>query len=527
MTEHLTLDAAPEHVFADLEARTIKGLAVPLGELARTGGRVFRFLRESISFGDRVPLLMFHSLSAPVGRLNRAEWTDRGLTVEFSVSATTAGDEALVLAADGVLGFSVGVDIAPDGMRLADNVLEVHAAQGKEVSLTPVPAFVGARVESVALQSEPERVTVTSTATEVAPVAVTLDTTGLGDQITAGVCAALAAMPVPQPVPIARVTREEPLYRFDGLSGRHSFVSDLREMFEHHNPDSTQRLESFVTETFANTAVADVATLAPKVNRPDLYVGNQYFPRPLGAMVSGGALNSNQPFSFPKFTGAEDLVGPHTELIEPTPGKVTTTDQTVVPGALSGKATISREAWDRGGDPRVDQLVWSEMQEQYAAELEGKIGALLNGLTLTAVALTGEDAELVSETTGQMIALQFRKGGDTFTSLALAQDLYTALFNARDNDGRKLIVVGNAVNADGSASPDYGSLQIGSKRGIPAYGLTSHSYLFNPRSVYQWASPPQKFTFDIQVAAVHLGIFGYSAEAVTRTSDVIRLDYTA
>jgi hypothetical protein len=87
---------------------------------------MFRFLRDSIRFGERTPLLMFHSLSQPVGRRVRHEWTDRGLEVEFAVSNTDAGSEALVLADDGVLGFSVGIDVEPDGAQLVDDVLDVR-----------------------------------------------------------------------------------------------------------------------------------------------------------------------------------------------------------------------------------------------------------------------------------------------------------------------------------------------------------------------------------------------------------------
>jgi hypothetical protein len=47
-----------------------------------------------------------------------------------------------------------------------------------------------------------------------------------------------------------------------------------------------------------------------------------------------------------------------------------------------------------------------------------------------------------------------------------------------------------------------------------------------PSSVYAWASAPRKFTFEYRVSAVDLAIWGYSASAVTRDSDVKPIDYT-
>jgi hypothetical protein len=63
-----------------------------------------------------------------------------------------ADPKTLVLAADGVLDLRDGINVEPDGAQLGkDDVLDMRLASGKEVSLTPVPAFAGAPVDSVAL----------------------------------------------------------------------------------------------------------------------------------------------------------------------------------------------------------------------------------------------------------------------------------------------------------------------------------------------------------------------------------------
>jgi hypothetical protein len=47
-----------------------------------------------------------------------------------------------------------------------------------------------------------------------------------------------------------------------------------------------------------------------------------------------------------------------------------------------------------------------------------------------------------------------------------------------------------------------------------------------PSSVYAWASAPKKFVFEYRVSAIDLAIWGYTATAILRDSDVKPIDYT-
>src|SRR3989442_15867480 len=96
--ERLTFDLAPSAMFTDGQSRTIAGLAVPTGATAEKGGRTWKFLKGSVQFGSRTPLLAYHDPTRPVGLLKGSQWTDAGLRVTFSVSKTPAGDECLQLA---------------------------------------------------------------------------------------------------------------------------------------------------------------------------------------------------------------------------------------------------------------------------------------------------------------------------------------------------------------------------------------------------------------------------------------------
>jgi HK97 family phage prohead protease len=138
----------------DAERRTIVGLAAPYGAIAEKGDMRFTFAAGAIEWGEvsHVKLLRDHDAGNPVGVAKSIVATDDGVRIRFKVAKTAAGDEALQLARDGAAdGLSVGVDFDDSDAALDDDgVLVIRKAQLREVSLTPLPSFDGARVLSVA-----------------------------------------------------------------------------------------------------------------------------------------------------------------------------------------------------------------------------------------------------------------------------------------------------------------------------------------------------------------------------------------
>lgn len=528
MTDRITFDAPVEHVFADTEGRRIAGLAVPAGAVAKTGGRSFRFLADSIEFGDRTPLLAYHDSTRPVGRLTGSRWTDRGLEVEFSVSKIQAGDEILALASDGVLGLSVGVDIPADGARLSGDVLEVRAAIGREISVTPTPAYAGSVIDSVAMSGDgfhDERtVNVTDAPTEaVAPVTVSLDHEALAQAFA-------AAMPTPQPVPVASV-REEAPYRFDGGRGRFEFSTDLIAMSK-GDGEAGKRIEGFLSAAF-DTDRADVSALNPTRGRPDLYVDQREFKYPLWSAVNKGTLADSTPFVFPRFNSSSNLVSNHTEGVEPSPGTFTASSSTVTPQAVSGRVEITREAWDQGGNPQLSGLIWRQMVRAYYEALEAYVVATLDAASPAQIMLTAgaADNDLQAEIVQAFTALQFIRGGFRFDNFATQIDLYKALVSAVDGSSRPLFPVINPTNANGTAQPFFASLNVAGVRAIPAWSLAAtgttaaSSYLFDSESVHAWATAPQRLEFQYRVAYVDLAIWGYKACAISDLAGVREVVY--
>jgi phage head maturation protease len=136
-------------------ARTVTGTAVPYGVPGQiSDGRTVVFEPGSLDAAARPLLLRDHDRSRPLGRVTDAvDCGDRlDATARISGGAGRSfrdGDEALMLAADGVLAaFSVGAD-PTTYYTDDDDVLHVTAADWHELSLLTFGAYDTARVASV------------------------------------------------------------------------------------------------------------------------------------------------------------------------------------------------------------------------------------------------------------------------------------------------------------------------------------------------------------------------------------------
>jgi HK97 family phage prohead protease len=157
----VTVDAAA----GDTPSRTITGVALPYGETAIVAdGTAVRFEQGALPTDGKAPkLFMYHDSSQPVGLVTERVDTAEGMMFSARISATAAGDEALTLALDGVLD-SVSVGVNPTRFSYDDEgTMIVTEATWLELSLVPIPAFLGAEIEKVyasaentVLASEPE-----------------------------------------------------------------------------------------------------------------------------------------------------------------------------------------------------------------------------------------------------------------------------------------------------------------------------------------------------------------------------------
>lgn len=140
---------------ADTGRRLIAGRIVTWDEIGNTSAGPTQFAPQSLTASESVPLCLEHDTKRPLGRSLSLEAHSAGIDGQFRVIATSAGNDALVEASEGLRGgFSVGV-VLDDYHYNDEGTLVVTAARLEEVSLVTRPAIDSARVDTVAASETP------------------------------------------------------------------------------------------------------------------------------------------------------------------------------------------------------------------------------------------------------------------------------------------------------------------------------------------------------------------------------------
>jgi HK97 family phage prohead protease len=163
-----TVDAA----IGDAPKRMISGTAVPYNVPAVVSdGTSVIFKPGSMPVEGKAPrLFMYHDASQPVGVVTERVDTEEGMMFSAKISATTLGNDALVMALDGTIDqVSVGVNPVKFSYD-EEGTMIIELADWMELSLVPIGAFGdAANITKVAasIHQEPEEVVLNE---EVTPV---------------------------------------------------------------------------------------------------------------------------------------------------------------------------------------------------------------------------------------------------------------------------------------------------------------------------------------------------------------------
>lgn len=521
-----TFTASGEQFSVDKESRVIAGLIVPFG-VSPVDGRAVKFSKGEIGWSSykSVKLNLDHDRSTSFGfGLSLAE-TEAGIEGKFKVADGPRGDEALALAESGVY----------DGLSV-----NLYRPEGKEkfhlthVALTAEPAFDEARVSKIAASAattlEGAHVMGDTTETAEAPQ----DFAAITEAIKQGFSTLTLNLPPRETTPAAPAkVKEASPYRFDGTKGPYDFSTDLFAGLKGEGAP-LQRATDFINHTFAPVDSGDVTSVNPTGYRPDLYVDYIEKSAPVYSAIHSGGINDATPFVVPKFGSDTGLVSDHTEGVEPTEGTFTATSQTVTPTAVSGKAIVTREVIDAGGNPVVSQMIWRQMNRRYAEALETKAAALLNG---AAVAELGTVIPIADETPAdevlQMLAdAVFIDGSGEWDFFLGHRDLFSALAAAKDGQGRPLFPALNPSNANGAMASKFRSIDVNGWRLDPAASLgatntNGKTFIGDKEGLLFVNSAPKRIDLAETVATVSFGLFGYVGSAVLDVNKVRKITYNA
>jgi phage head maturation protease len=138
---------------ADSNSRTISGRIVTFEETGNASIGKVQFAAGSIE-PTAVLLNLEHDRTRRIGKTLSIESSEKGIDATFKIAETTAGNDALIEAQEGLRdGFSVEVSF-DEYETLKDGTVRILMGELTGVALTSEPAIRSARVESVAATEE-------------------------------------------------------------------------------------------------------------------------------------------------------------------------------------------------------------------------------------------------------------------------------------------------------------------------------------------------------------------------------------
>ena len=502
------------------DRREISGKIVPMGtgEVGNTnlGGVVFEAGSIEINDPTKIKLLSQHDMKKPVGRMVTATVRPDGIYATFKLSRSTGGNDALVMAQEGLVsGLSIGAEIIAS-QPSRDGHTVVTAAKLKEVSLVTEPAFKSAQVLEIA--AEETEVPAENPTTESEPVVEETTTSVEAPAVEAA--AEEAARPT---VAASHYVRERvaPISGVQYLEAsiKSALGDDEARRIVRAADDSSStntgltlptHLNSFITDTFSGRPAFEAATRSALVDSglsftvPRLYV------------------NAGTPNTAPTVADTD-------EGAAPSETGMTSAYDTVSINKFSGLNRVSFELIDRSS-PAFMELLMAELRKAYEKATDT---ALLNefiasGTTAATTAATA--AGLQSFISVEGAAAYKGTGGDFANKLVASTDQWAAIAGYADSTGRALYSAqGSTTNASGSAvaSSVRGNV-LGTDlivdHNIAASGVVDNSaFLVAPSSVYVWESPTTQLRVNVLTSGeVEINLYGYLAIYLAKSGKGVR-----
>jgi HK97 family phage prohead protease len=495
---------------ADAESRIIAGRIVSWNAEGNTSAGRTMFEPDSITMSKNTKLVLQHDTTRPLGKLMSWEQDATGITAEFRIAKTTAGNDALEEAATGLRSdFSVGVDVQAWDNK--DGVMAISASNLIEVSLVTDGAIPGAEVAKVAAEEDNSKAS-----TDVADA--TPNPTNEGEQVSDTTVPEVA--PAAETVEAAKVEVKAATAPYISTIVRNPIV-DKASYLEHSvraklgNEDSRMYVA-------AAADLTDNAGLVPTRQLTEVINGISNADRPFIDSISRGTLpDAGMTFEIPKITVAP------TVAVASEGGTPSETDQnaafvTVNVQKFIGQQTFSLELLDRSSPAFFAELV-RQMEYAYAKATDNAVA--------TAMVTNGTDGgNRAALTTGALVAdfvsdaaVSIYKNTLGFAqNICVSPEQWGALMGLVDSSNRPIFQQTiNPSNAGGtlSATAVRGNL-LGlnlrvSRALTDGSGVGDNTLIVINPDAYTWYESPRLSlqTNLISTGQVQVGYYGYGATA--------------
>ena len=493
------------------ERREISGKIVPMGtgEIGSTnlGGVVFEAGSIEIDDPSKIKLLSQHDMKKPVGRMMTATVRPDGIYATFKLSRSTGGNDALVMAQEGLVsGLSVGAEIIASKPS-RDGHTVVTAAKLKEVSLVTEPAFKSAQVLEIAAE---EVIPAETPTTESEPVVE--DTT----QVEAPAVEA-AAVEAARPTVVANLQVKE---RTAPITSAQYLEASIKAAM---GDDAARRTVLAADDT---TSTNTGLTLPQHLNQ---FTTTTFTGRPAFEAVTRNSLpDSGMSFTIPKL-GTAPTVADADEAQSISTTGMTSTYDTVTVNKFAGRNVVSWELIDRSSPAFMD-LLMTELRKAYEASTDSALIAAFTASGTQATGVAATAAGLQSYISVQSAAAYKATGGNYANKLVASTDQWAAIAGYTDDVKRPLYSAqGQTQNAAGAVVP---TSVVGNVLGtslivdhnISVSGIVDESaFLVAPESVYVWESPTTQLRLNVLTSGeIEIVLYGYLAIGVLKGGAGVR-----
>jgi len=485
------------------DRREISGKIVPLGtgEVGNTNLGAYTFEAGSIEIGDvsKIKLLSQHDMKKPIGRMTAAETRTDGIYATFKLSRSTSGNDALVMAQEGlVTGLSIGAEII-SAKPSRDGHTVVSAAKLKEVSLVTEPAFKSAQILEIAAEeiipaeetkTESETVVEETTPVEATPVEA-------------------AAVEAARPT-ITAMAYSKP--RFDFSAPKQLEMTIKASL----GSDEAREYVRAAADTTDNAGLIPTRQLTTVIN------GLANNTRSAIDAISTGVLpDAGMSFEIPKITTLPTVA----ETAEA--GTPSNTDQassfvTVTVKKYAGQQQFSVELFDRSSPLFITELM-NNMAAQYAAATDKAVyTALASGATADATTLT------TYPTASELLGFVSRGAASVYTNTQgfarniLANTSQWANLMTLNDSGRPIYMAAQPQNAGGAVRPDsirgnVAGLDLYVSANVPSANDTDKDdsmLIINPTAYTWYESPTYQLRADVIASGeILVAMYGYGAIA--------------
>jgi HK97 family phage prohead protease len=417
------------------ERREISGKIVPMGtgEIGQTNLGAYTFAAGSIEISDpsKIKLLSQHDMKKPVGRMTAAEVREDGIYATFKLSRSTGGNDALVMAQEGLVsGLSIGAEIIASKPSRDGHTI-VTSAKLKEVSLVTEAAFKSAEVLEIAA----EEVVPAQTPTTESETPVVEETTPV--EATPVEAAAVEA---------ARPTVQAMMYTSPRIEvTKRNYLENTLKANLFGDDDSRQWLRA--ADNDQTTGAGFIPT--PQSTQLLNFLSNA--DRPMIDSITRGTMPEfGKTFELPKITEVP-LVDQIDENAAVTDSQLEASYITVTKKSFKGRAITTLELLTNSTPAFLDELL-VQMEFAYAKDTEEHVTTAIQGAgTLNATARANDASGLLGYVASAAAAVYTASLGFA-RNMVVTPEQWANIMGYNDQ-GRPIYIAANPQNAGGALSP--------------------------------------------------------------------------